>query len=226
MPCSVGDNINVKVMADVNPAAVDQYPYNNISYVTYGFCPVVDDLEALHVKGFVNDTMLNDTGIFGSNTTVYLRMYGLGSSSSVQLPVDTDAASAVLAQAGICGDGEIAIVNFLVLNITMKDGLIHYRDNLTPLFTGFQSTCQGGVCLFGPAGSQHPCIGNGQSSNCAQCYANTTNLQNFTVSIWTSFYGTDKDGTPFTSGEDNPLNFRQFALDSAYDSIANDVSIP
>jgi hypothetical protein len=233
MPCDIGKQMVTKIMADVNPAYVDETPYNGTSYVTYGFCQEVDELQALHISGFINDTMLSDTGSFGPNATAYLRMYGLGAAANgppaviPQFPGDTDSSTAVLAWADptVCPGG-IAVANFLVLNITLKDGFIHYRDNGSPLFTGFQSTCSGGVCLFGPSGPEYPCIGNGQSSNCARCLYNTTNLQNLTVSVWVSYYGTDASGTPMTSGQENPLNFREFAMNSAYDSLANDVSIP
>jgi len=224
-PCAINDRITIKVMFDSLTADVGE-----ADYTTYGFCPLVDQLSAYAIQGAANNSLVDHSAATpafatsfnaqGFNTT--LGIYGMGSTNNTQIP-DISAFSRAIYAMNIsdCASDEIAIATFLVLNITLLKGIFGYREDQLAQFVGFESTCSGGYCLFGD--TTHKCIGNGVTANCAKCY-NATGAQYARINIWASYYGTDKGGFALQSGQSNPINFRQFAASSAYDTIAGDLT--
>ena len=118
-----------------------------------------------------------------------------------------------------CGEGELDVVTFLVLNITMEKGRFTYtQDMLQPTGVGFMPTCDSSdTCLLDT--NMH-CIGFEGRKNCAECMKDPNELANKGILIWTSFYGTDKSKRVFRSGTNNPLNFRAFSGSGIYSSIS------
>ena len=198
------------------------------SQVTYAFCPKVDELQAFQLqKGAVygaarysyNGTDINPQGFTQTSPNTTIQVFGMGSPPFVQIPSLNDWSTAIFYQnTSACGGGP-AIVNFLVLNITMKNG--NYANNNFAQI-GFIPTCDwDNKCLVG---SSSLCIGTDKKMNCAQCATTVSDLWTLKTSVWSSYYGTDKNGKTFKSGSNNPLNFRQFSSGSAFDEVSKDVS--
>eukprot|EP00996_Jenningsia_fusiforme_P002017 NODE_2864_length_1102_cov_26.865147_g2626_i0.p1 GENE.NODE_2864_length_1102_cov_26.865147_g2626_i0~~NODE_2864_length_1102_cov_26.865147_g2626_i0.p1 ORF type:complete len:243 (+),score=48.36 NODE_2864_length_1102_cov_26.865147_g2626_i0:170-898(+) len=112
-----------------------------------------------------------------------------------------------------------AHAEFLILNITLKDGvLLEAGEMTTPAATGLQDTCDSDdVCIF-DAGL--PCIKSGDRSFCARCVdEKDTKGDEREPSVFIGFYGTDRRGRPLTSGGRNPITFRQFSAGGLYEKI-------
>jgi len=207
---------------------IEQWPGedNEIDEVAYSFCPVVDQLQAFKLNNTgVNLNLQNsfiDFPTIGARVNeTFLSVYGQGSAPNYTHPSDISWSRVVYANTDACSGDEIAVVSYLSLNFTMSNGDFLYpanSNNSQPINVGFVPTCDwSGTCLFDGSSI---CIGAGNLRNCARCYSNATYVYAHT-NIWASYYGTDDHGKPFTSGEDNPLNFKQYSVTSAYSEIAN-----
>ena len=205
---------------------------NTSHYVTYAFCPLVDELQAFNLtdSGKLAATYVDPlTGRQASRQDeAWLRVYGAGTVSDREFPQRGESPGAVMIT-GPCPSNSLktAITPFLILNLTMEGGRFkYYADFPQPAGVGFTPTCShvrddtwtcnldSSMECFGPA--------NGFFKNCAFCYDNTevdrivaTNIQ-----IWTSYYGDDANGRNMQSGTNNPLNFRAYAGGNMYSSLS------
>lgn len=207
---------------------LQQWPGNDnvLDEVAYSFCPVVDQLQAYKLNNTGNNLNLGNAFIdfptVGPRVNeTFLRVYGQGAAPNYTHPDDRSWSRVTYASANGCPGDQIAVVSYLSLNFTMSKGDYLYptdSNNSQPINVGFAPTCDwAGYCLFDDSSI---CIGAGNLRNCARCYTNATYVYAHT-NIWASYYGTDDQGKPFTSGEDNPLNFKQYTVTSAYDVLAN-----
>jgi hypothetical protein len=219
---------------------VDTWEGSTVSNYANGqvaFCPLVDTNQAFvldGVAGYIDGAFGNSNPTSTlNNTNIYV--YGQGSVNSTHDPV-ADGSGAMFSylfpsaggdapQFGSgCADGELAVVSFLMINFTFTNGAYLFEHNGTaiggnPINSGWVSTCDAGnKCLFG----DQACIGVGSVMNCAKCY-NEASLDQASTKVWAAYYGTDASGKTLTSGQDNPLNFLQYASGSAYVAIANNL---
>jgi hypothetical protein len=214
-------------------------------YVSYAFCPGIDTLQAFNLTsaGLIAGTTTNpvDGKLTLTAGDAWLRVYGLGTSNFVTVPQKNESEGAVQV-IGRCKDRSlpfatntdpltpgsesnlVAIVPFLILNITMQNGRFrYYTDYPQPSGVGFASTCettQGiDVCLLD---SSMTCLGPPGRSNCAICYAESdvNSMANTNIQVWTSYFGTDRIGRQFRSGTNSPLNFREYAAGTLYTSMS------
>ena len=101
---------------------------NTSHYVTYAFCPQVDELQAFNLtnSGKWAATHFNDTlGRQNSATDGgWLRVFGLGTASDREFPQRQESPGAVMVTGGCPSDNKLtAITPFLILNITTENGL-------------------------------------------------------------------------------------------------------
>lgn len=231
--CARGWNMNLQFYLDLAPENyVNNFsPYYNLSEVTYAFCPRVDEIQAFNLSNafklaglFYNDTVkVNNTTIQGQNLILsenlevgYLSIYGMGDVSDVYFPSPNTSygSTGVIFNTTDCNDGEFGIVNFLVVNITMKNGRYIYGSNNMSIKTGFSPTCNGhDMCTIDPA---MKCFGESGKKNCGTCVGDTVEISNTTLQVWVSYYGTDSSGRKFMSGASNPLNYRAFSGGGMY----------
>ncbi|CUF84110.1 Hypothetical protein, putative [Bodo saltans] len=233
VPCTSGASMDLRFVIDTWEGSTnDAYSNGQVA-----FCPLVDANQAFVLDGvsdYIDGAFLNgNASSTFNNTNIYV--YGQGSLDSSANP-QSDGSGALFSyifpsaggdapQFGSgCGDGELAVVSFLMINFTMTNGAYLYQHNGTeiggnPINSGWVSTCDSGnKCLFGdPA-----CIGMGNVMNCAKCY-NQASLDQVSTRVWAAYYGTDASGKTYISGQDNPLNFLQYASGSAYIDIANNL---
>jgi hypothetical protein len=213
-------------------------------YVSYAFCPGIDTLQAFNLTsaGLIAGTTTNsaDGKLTLTAGDAWLRVYGLGTSNFVTVPQKNESEGAVQI-VGTCkarslsfvrnnvnaddsaASDLVAIVPFLILNITMQNGRFrYYTDYPQPSGVGFVPSCettQGiDVCVLDPGMS---CLGPPGRSNCAICYAESdvNSMANTNIQVWTSYYGTDRIGRQLRSGTNNPLNFRAFGGGTLYSSF-------
>eukprot|EP00388_Colpodella_angusta_P000420 GDKJ01001507.1.p1 GENE.GDKJ01001507.1~~GDKJ01001507.1.p1 ORF type:complete len:223 (-),score=10.41 GDKJ01001507.1:48-671(-) len=190
---------------------------------SFPFCPNADELQAFS---------LNSTAFWGglasAPNNASLGVYGMGGLPAEQMPTpDMDSSVLALTRHPSCSNGNgtdlFAVATFLVLNITMTKGSYYYTpaESVQPIQSGFVPTCSGGVCQFD---ADAMCIGVGGMQNCAKCVKTDSDMAQWKLNIWTSYYGTDVNGKRFLSGSSNPLNFRQYATDALWGDLRNDIS--
>eukprot|EP01059_Diplonema_ambulator_P010286 TRINITY_DN20293_c0_g1_i1.p1 TRINITY_DN20293_c0_g1~~TRINITY_DN20293_c0_g1_i1.p1 ORF type:complete len:288 (+),score=43.87 TRINITY_DN20293_c0_g1_i1:65-865(+) len=217
--CKVNSDMDFRLLVgdtrETEPGSDQSYgDFGALQYKTYFFCPKVDEFTAVEAQG--SAALFNTT----RNVKLYASAYGAGKSSEVRFPeVDQDASVMVWDGNHTKCPGSGAIANFLLYNVTLKDGNYRYK-NSDPIGTGFVNTCdsKGTSCVFD---SSSFCIGEGGRYNCAQC-ANTAGAGD--IQVLMSYYGTDSTSKNFLSGSSNPLNFRAFAIGNVYSDVKGGVS--
>ncbi|RNF25155.1 uncharacterized protein Tco025E_02303 [Trypanosoma conorhini] len=171
--------------------------------IAFGFCPVVDELQAFNLTGTGSLLSSLRAGEFA-----WMSIYGQGSAGNQT----EDLSNAVLfaETSDACGNGERAVVNFIILRFSMTRGRYTYGSNTSyPTSSGFEPTCDSrGYC---PYDSGSVCVGLPGKKNCAKCLAGDA-LKKAQTTVWVSYYGTDADGAVFTSGESNPAEFQRFSM--------------
>eukprot|EP01061_Rhynchopus_euleeides_P015487 TRINITY_DN26424_c0_g1_i1.p1 TRINITY_DN26424_c0_g1~~TRINITY_DN26424_c0_g1_i1.p1 ORF type:complete len:285 (+),score=84.40 TRINITY_DN26424_c0_g1_i1:56-856(+) len=215
-PCSRGDRMDHRfVLGDIAAASVGDSPTGEVGYRTYFFCPEVDKFSSFALSGA---TAYAETT---NNGSLYLAVYGAGKSSEVRVPDETqESHTLVYTKDSRCDRyGGYAMANFLLYNITLKDGNYRYKNG-DPIGNGFVNSCEsdGETCLFD---SKSFCIGDKAQNkwNCAECVTSSSAEPR----VLATFYGTDSGGKPLLSGSSNPLNFRQFALGNVYEDVKGDL---
>lgn len=233
--CAIGDRMDIRFVVDIADANDFVLPQNhthlNFNHITYAFCPVVDQLQAFTLEDSAvwaagrrrdDGTAWNFT--YGPNRT-WLRVFGMGEIPDVGIPFDQDDSSVYLYQQvpeEVCKSTH-AVVSFLVLNITMTNGFYrHTSDFHQAIQVGFSPTCNGNTCMFG---NDQVCIGKSPGSlNCAKCAVSSEKLVSMDPHIFTSYYGTDKNGRRFMSGTDNPLNFEALSASNTFSKVQDSVN--
>lgn len=218
---------------------VDHWPSNYVEVVqqaVYSFCPVIDQAQAFYLVNSSDHAMnaFNDT--YSLNTT-YITANGFSAYPNVTTPT-SDNSRVVFAHyvqdpktdsiVTGCAEGQVAVATFLMLNYTMSNGDFQYdlgvnMTSAAPINSGFMPTCDAqNVCLFQNQNFGSACLGEGSAKNCARCLDSNTTVKLTTV-VWGAYYGTDEGGRALTSGQSNPLNFKQFSATSTYENFANSV---
>ena len=195
--------------------------------VAYGFCPVVDQLQVLNLSDSATYSAGNRP--FRTLSTLtnksYVSVYGMGPRSNFLYPSnESDSMAVIMDRHPDCPQTQpLAIVRFLVLNVTVTNGRYNYGANGDQgVQIGFNPTCTVyDACLL----SSGVCVGDRPGRrNCAQCVGNYTDLETSGLRIWTSYYGTDANGRPMMSGSSNPLAFQEYTVTPIYNTVANDVT--
>ncbi|KAH9579992.1 hypothetical protein LSM04_005750 [Trypanosoma melophagium] len=172
--------------------------------LAFGFCPVVDELQAFNLSGV--GSLLSS--IQGSENAS-LMVYGQGTMTEST----TNFSNAILYAevSDKCKSDELAVVSFLLLHLSMTQGHYTYASNTSfPESAGFEPTCvKHDQCLYPGGGGV--CIGSTNNRNCARCYTRSA-LATAQTTIWASYYGTDSAGKVFRSGETNPAQFRKLSF--------------
>jgi hypothetical protein len=221
--CKRGSVMDLRFMVDTPPAP-GANANTTAAQIVYGFCAKVDDLSAFTLKtAAVMAGRDNATGTFNAKYNVsHLKVFGMGSSSSVLTPtVGADSDVVLLQNTSACG-GRPALASFLMLNITMTNGLYKHAAGFNQAIqVGFDPTCKDGKCTMGTG----VCVGDDTSKQmCSKCVSDVKELEDMPVHIWTSYYGTDSAGRAMKSGTLNPLRFRQFANSGLEDDVQNSVN--
>ena len=225
--CAVGDTMDLRFRLQVTGENANLPGIQTNNYITYGVCAKVDELQAFELTNASIWGAGNQNGPSGgtfistmSNMTT-IDVFGMGPLPYRDYPLASDDGGAIYYQ-NVSGCGENgfsgpAVVNFLVLNITMTNGAYSYSPSESPLpvQSGFVPTCKDGTCLMD---SNSVCVGEGKQS-CATCVNSNDALMNTKLHIWAAYYGTDKNGRRFTSGSNNPVNFQQFSSDPVFNKI-------
>ena len=229
--CATGDWMDLRFRLQVTGENryVDSVTLNTNNYVTFGVCAKVDELQAFELEkatswgvgqGYASTGNVTSINSALSNFTT-LDVFGMGPLPYRDYPLAGDDAAAIFYEnvtgCGSNGFPGPAVVNFLVLNITMTKGAYSYTpaDSPLPIQNGFVPTCKDGTCLI-DGGTV--CVGKGKQ-NCATCVNSVNGLLNTKVHIWAAYYGTDNNGRRFTSGSNNPIDFQQFSTDSVLNTI-------
>lgn len=230
--CSRGNRMNLRFMLDLAP---ENYKLPQTS-ATYAFCPIVDELQAFNLSGGLalaatktglipdpNGGTSNISGpVFSKGVGVQkVSVWGMGDMSSYYIPNSTTSygsVGVVFNNSDQCNQGELGVVNFLVLNVTLNNGQFQYYNSLPmPVGGGFAPTCDStSLCKLDMS---MKCFGEEGKKNCGTCVASGVDLSKMSLQIWTSYYGTDVYGKKLTSGSSNPLNFREFAGQGLYSSM-------
>jgi hypothetical protein len=238
--CGRGNRMNLRFMLSVAPENYRIVNNETISSVTYAFCPIVDELQAFNLSSAIRnaatyagvavdpDTGFNVPARVKSQKleVAHLSIFGLGDVDETDparffFPNATTSYGSVgiVFNTTDCNnEGELGMVSFLVLNITLANGLYkYYEDFRMPTGAGFSPTCDGyGVCLLDPS---MKCFGEPGKQNCGECTNVDSKLATAPLQIWTSYYGTDAFGRQMRSGSSNPLNFRAFSGGGVYASM-------
>ena len=209
-------------------------------YASWGFCPVVDQLQAYNLSQgmtfavglqpsiFQNiNVFWNTTGVQINETFVVMGNFGYAGTTPTNSSSDSYVKVFDLNSNTLCpvtnGVQPVAIVNFLILNITMTNG--YFRQIMSfpqSIQVGFQPTCDANdQCTMGTG----VCIGDKPGrKNCATCYASPADVARAEMHIWAAYYGTDQRGRVMTSGGDNPLNFEQFSQKPIVNDLKSSLS--
>jgi hypothetical protein len=202
---------------------------------TYGFKPSIDQLQAFRLEGFVHNVSgwLGTTSFSGNFTPtvptptrpveVAITLDNAGNVSMPSYPlIDHDTTVTAAEVSDVCGPGHVALASFLVVNITMTDGVYKWAgSNIPPIQVGFDPTCKEGSCVLG---SGH-CIGRPGRQNCAKCIPAVDVLNRaHKIDVWMAYYGSDSNGRSFRSGSENPLNFEEFAFDPVFNSVVDSIN--
>ncbi|KEG14896.1 hypothetical protein DQ04_00271300 [Trypanosoma grayi] len=175
-----------------------------------GFCPIVDELQAFNLTGM--GSVLSSVQMGGNASLI---VYGQGKASNPTTEYSNETLYAEVSDK--CKVGELAVVNFLLFRLSMTLGQYTYASNTSyPESAGFEPTCdKHDRC---PYVSDSVCIGHSGSRNCARCYS-AESLKSAQTIVWASYYGTDRGGKVFRSGESNPAQFQKFSI-GALDAMA------
>ena len=233
--CRRGDNINIRFQVQLAPENYHRETAANvftpeafsgpITNMTYAFCPRADELSAFNItrlgvnsltwpNGTAYDPILNVTYqeiALTEQHQIFLSVIGFGDQRNINFPQPNSSGRVLIADYDACEYvGEFGIVDFLVFNISMDRGrLKYYEEHLDPAGTGFVPTCTtDGVCQLDPS---LRCFGPRGRQNCGRCLSNTTELEDWRLTTWVSYYGTDVRGRQLLSGASNPLNFQVFS---------------
>ena len=235
--CTRGGRINLRFMVDVAPENMRIVNGSWLPYVTYAYCPIVDEIQAFNLSAAVRlGALYSASTITVGNVTsklyipaarmdavTYLSVYGFGHFDNRYYPEEANS----YAKVGIvynlteeCPEGSVGVVTFLRLNVTMKNGnFAYYGDFPLPTGTGFVPTCDAShVCQLDET---QRCFGERGKGNCGVCIPNTETeaLLNSQVNIWTSYFGTDARGKKMISGRNNPLSYKMFTGNGMYTSL-------
>jgi len=204
----------------------------NVSYLTYAFCPTVDEIQAfllnystahIALNRVVNETTGEDYYEY-TPTESYLWMWGAGPENNREFPgIGNDTAVMVYDGLSQTCNYAPAIVSMLIYNVTLVSGKYQYENGMAS-GTGFMPTCtEEGICKMD---ATLKCIGPVGRQNCAKCLNENQprEVLNKDLVIFTTYYGTDSRDKTLMSGSGNPLNFRMFSGGSAYQSVAIDAS--
>jgi hypothetical protein len=229
--CGRGSNINMRFHTQFTAGTNDTAfgAVGSLYNATYAFCPRVDELQAFNITrvGTSSFTFLNGTDADGVPLrtimpsypgTRYLSIIGFGDTRNKEYPQDGSEGRVMIADywssnldgTARCAVGtDIAVVPFLVANVSMTKGHFEYfGGHPQPAGVGFQPTCDDtDVCLID---GDMFCIGDRGNRNCATC-VNADAARGMTVQVWVSYYGTDASGRQLRSGASNPLNFQKFS---------------
>ncbi|EAN91942.1 hypothetical protein C3747_104g52 [Trypanosoma cruzi] len=131
-PCVSGGRMNLRFILDV--AAETSAAKGAASTAVYGFCPVVDKLEAFKLHSAHSLATLYSAGnVYNFSKNVgrkYLSVYGFGMSNSTLFPEKgLSAGAVVIAENGdfLCGsDRSVALVHALILDIGLHRGRFNY----------------------------------------------------------------------------------------------------
>ena len=193
-----------------------------VSDIVYAFCPIVDELQAFNLTGFVQKAavLTNNGGLtweFASTSKTYMSAIGFGNQTMRTLPPDGSDGKALVIHntseaTSRCPLGQVGIVSFLVLNVSMSNGnFVYVAESAQPPGTGFVATCDSNdICL---SDASQKCFGDTPGRRmCGQCYSDPNVVAGLTMQVWVSYYGTDKTGRKLRSGASNPMNFLKYSL--------------
>eukprot|EP00331_Platyophrya_macrostoma_P011539 CAMPEP_0176425096 /NCGR_PEP_ID=MMETSP0127-20121128/11207_1 /TAXON_ID=938130 /ORGANISM="Platyophrya macrostoma, Strain WH" /LENGTH=279 /DNA_ID=CAMNT_0017806235 /DNA_START=37 /DNA_END=876 /DNA_ORIENTATION=- len=237
--CVSNGRMTLQIIVDIWPDSTDTNSSSSLtdaSQVVYPFCPVVDQFQGFRLEG-AGQYSLNAlvTNPLSTLTTTNISVKGLATAEeNFEFPASQGAGQTtftylfnVLSDSSSefgsgCTSGQVGVVSVLMLNFTMTNGVYTYgtvngSTSGSPVNNGFVPTCQSGQCLFGDSA----CVGPPGAQNCARCFSATDNIAALDLKIWASYYGSDSNGRTFTSNQDNPLNYLQYATQSAYSTLTS-----
>jgi hypothetical protein len=238
--CSRGSRMNLRFQGSSAPEnGVDRSGVpGNFTDVTYAFCPVVDELQAFNLTNFTrlagvyHDSSTATWKLSPGVTKSYMSAIGFGNQTSRTLPPLTSQGKVLIMDNTVnnpcigngATDTPIGFVSFLVLNVSMNNGLFTYlAGHENPPGNGFVATCtEGDVCQIDP---RQKCFGDFPGRKmCGKCYATAAELAKETMQIWVSYYGTDVNGRTMRSGASNPMNFLKYSLVDVFDALQSSYS--
>eukprot|EP00759_Apiculatamorpha_spiralis_P027600 PhF_6_TR30387/c1_g1_i5/m.44547 len=223
------------------PTKISRDGIDNITYMSYGFCAGVDEIQAFTLNYSAPIIALTGTA---NNTYEYvptesrLWLFGSGDKSTqpyhmMTAPNTTEPGyyqpgpsndSSTIVFDGLapqCNDGP-ALAAMLVFNITLDKGKYSYQDGV-PIGVGFAPTCDSNnYCKLD---SKLMCIGQDGKMNCATCLnkKDPKDVLGKDVTIFVTYYGSDSKGKTLMSGSSNPLNFRMFSGGGAYSDMSKNM---
>lgn len=225
LPYSRASNNGINGTAGSSSAAETLFGISRPFY----FCPVVDELQAFKLNQSARLVALNRDGVTFSNypRTANLTVIGMQYKTNPSIIPELWQDSTVTvyeANSSACGGTGAAVATFLVLNITVNQGVYTYGSGAEaqPIGAGFTPTCVDDNCLTNPSAV---CIGPKGRKNCATCYSRPSDVgATDSLTIWASYYGTDSNGRVMTSGGSNPLAFTQFSATPIFKSVSDEIS--
>lgn len=205
-----------------------------VTNFTYAFCPKVDELQAFNLTNFTQEAVVHTNAQTGkwefstSTENTYISAIGFGNQTLRTIPPDSSDGRALVVDrnpGAVCKTGEIGVVSFLVLNVSMSGGVFRYlAGHEQPPGNAFFPTCDSSdICSVD--GDQR-CFGDFPGKKmCGTCYDATkaADVALLTMQIWVSYYGTDANGRLMRSGASNPMNFRKYSLGGVYNTLINSV---
>lgn len=232
--CARGSRMNLRFVGEAAPengVNVSGIP-GNVTEMTYAFCPIVDELQAFNLTNFTRlaGIYTKDDGATwkaGNVGKSYLSAIGFGNQTLRTIPPASSEGRVLIldntadspCNAGT-STGAIGFVNFLVLNVSMYNGLFVYlAGHENPPGNGFVPTCTSGdVCTIDPS---QKCFGDVPGRKmCGKCYE-PAELAKTTMQVWVSYYGTDVNGRTLRSGASNPMNFLKYSLVDVFSALSN-----
>ena len=228
--------MDLRFAVDIPPENYYQESLSNgttysVRHVTWAFCAKVDELQAFVLNestkfaASVYSSWATNPPRYGTVNQSSLRVYGTGGHDDYEIPADDDDSSIVVVENTTkcmlpTGEPGFAVVDFVVLNMTMTDGQYKYSSKMhMPIQVGFMPTCEGDTCLLGG----RVCIGAPGRKNCAKCIKTPQEMKNHNLKVWASYYGTDRNNRRFMSGSSNPLNFQKFSSNSVFDKLTDEM---
>ena len=182
-----------------------------------------DDNETNSTEPILRPNKLYPVGFDTENVTIRLSAIGLGGVDERLEPTGDSEGRVVIAQTqhpeclrrynGVLTlTAHTAVVETLVLNISLLNGLFRYQDGYPqPAGVGFSPTCDDlNRCMLD---TTQVCIGDVDGRmNCARCLYdldlyNATEMVNQRLQVWLAYYGTDARGRQLRSGASSPMNF-------------------
>jgi hypothetical protein len=234
--CARGNRMNLRFQSNSAPenGVTRSGVPGNFTDMTYAFCPVVDELQAFNLTNFTRlvGVYQDGAGVWRQATSVnksYLSAIGFGNQTSRTLPPLTSQGKVLIMDNTVNNpcigsgstDAPIGFVSFLVLNVSMSNGLFTYlAGHENPPGNGFVATCtENDVCQIDP---KQKCFGDYPGRKmCGKCYATAADLAKETMQVWVSYYGTDVNGRTLRSGASNPMNFLKYSLVDVFSAVEN-----